>query len=210
MYSGYFLYSALYSRGRFSHRERAEASAAHRHDRALAADSKRAYLSCQFCLYGTRPLSVKRAALDFPGAWILAVLALALDERAICEDVMICMCVCRKLSLGALLIFLGTNLRTHAVACKAVHMMHAPCIHLNSSVHRPHAHRSSPIRPNALPHRIPRKTPFASRPPQQMLRSMYVLRLWRVKNSATVVSMRRCRWIARQGLVCIECCIESL
>ena len=37
-------------------------------------------LSCQICLYGTRPRELKRAALDFPGAWILAVFALALDE----------------------------------------------------------------------------------------------------------------------------------
>ena len=95
--------------------------------------------------------------------------------------------------------FTFTNAR--GLACKDVHIMHAPCIHLNSSVHRPHAHRSSPIRPHTLPHRSPRKAPFASRRLQQMHRAMYVLRRWPVRNSGTDVgSMRRCLWIAAGGL----------
>ena len=49
-----------------------------------------------------------------------------------------CMGACRKSSLGALLIFIRPNLRTHTVAGMAVHVMHTPCIHLNSSVHTDH------------------------------------------------------------------------
>ena len=56
-----------------------------------------------------------------------------------------CMGACRKLSLGALQIFIRPNLRTHTVACMAVHVMHTPCIHLNSSVHTDHM-RTDPHR----------------------------------------------------------------
>ena len=51
---------------------------------------------------------------------------------------MICMGACRKSSLGALLIFIRPNLQTRGRPCMAVHVMHAPCIHLNSSVHTDH------------------------------------------------------------------------
>ena len=51
----------------------------------------------------------------------------------------------RKSSPGPLLILFTTNLRTRTVACMAVHVMHAPCIHLNSSVHTDHM-RTDPHR----------------------------------------------------------------
>ena len=51
---------------------------------------------------------------------------------------MICMGARRKSSPGPLLISFATNLRTRTVACMAVHVMHAPCIHCNSSVHTDH------------------------------------------------------------------------
>ena len=58
---------------------------------------------------------------------------------------MICMGARRKSSPGPLLILFTTNLRTRTVACMAVHVMHAPCIHLNSSVHTYHM-RTDPHR----------------------------------------------------------------
>ena len=69
------------------------------------------------------------------------------------EGVMVCMGARRNSSPGPLLILFTTNLRTHTVACMAVHVMHTPCIHLNSSVHTDHM-RTDPHRYDHIHYRI--------------------------------------------------------
>ena len=69
------------------------------------------------------------------------------------EGVMVCMGARRNSSPGPLLILFTTHLRTHTVACMAVHVMHTPCIHLNSSVHTDHM-RTDPHRYDHIHYRI--------------------------------------------------------